>query len=115
MARREGIDPEELVGKSTPAPDMPVEYSLYVTAFLALDSEREYLRPIPWTAKAAYCSFYELDKEQTDYLMELITRVDNAVLVEREKKAKRDGKNANGPSKSNVRVGGRNRGRGQRA
>lgn len=95
MARNEG----RATPKRDTGPEYSVELGLYVTAYLELDSERDYLSPIPWTAKAKYCEFYGFDSEQAEWLMAIIKRVDNAVLLQRQKEAKsKHGENTTRPS-----------------
>lgn len=53
-----------------------------------LDADRiDRLSPIKWTALAKFVDFYQLDGDQTDWLMAVIPIADNIVLQDRRKKA----------------------------
>lgn len=71
------------------APNLIVGLQIYLTAFLDLDSERSHamaLAPIPWTSIRQYADAYSLDEEQTEDLIFLIKRLDNAHLARLAKK-----------------------------
>ena len=71
---------------------MPEAYQLYVTAYIRLDGEREYTRPIPWSAIVAYCAFYGLSTEQTEWAVEVLERVDRVIREARFKEVNKGGK-----------------------
>jgi hypothetical protein len=81
---------QQLLDKIGDSPDPGIELELYVNAYLDLDTEREWLSPIPWSKIAFYCIFNQLSEDQTWTMIELIRRVDNAIVVARNKKAKAD-------------------------
>jgi hypothetical protein len=80
---------KEHIGKFTAS--VPELLKIYETAFYRLDSERDYLRNIPWSKIIYYCEYYELTSEQTEWMVEIIERVDNEVLKTREKEVKKGG------------------------
>lgn len=73
---------------------VPEQWKLYFQAYLRLEGDRPSdLAPIPWSAMAHYCRFYRLTTDQSDWLIEIIEQVDNAVLEKRKKDADKGGKN----------------------
>lgn len=70
------------------APELRIGLQVYFQGFFDLDSERERLSPIPWTAMKAYCQFNEFDDEETDDFIYLIRKMDSANL---ERLAKKNG------------------------
>jgi hypothetical protein len=70
---------------------VPELLKIYETAFYRLDSERDYLRNIPWSRIVQYCEYYDLTHEQTDWMIEVIERVDNEILKVRKKEVEKGG------------------------
>lgn len=80
QAMRAGEDMPERIAN---APELKSGLQLYLQAFFDLDAERTHalsLTPIPWTSIKAYAEFYAFDIEQTEDLLFLIRRMDNAHL-----------------------------------
>lgn len=64
--------------------------ALYVNAYLLLDGERsDELSPIPWSSMIQFCREYDLTIRQRDDMVDYIFRIDNKVIAERAKEAKR--------------------------
>jgi hypothetical protein len=61
---------------------------IFLTAYIDLDGEREYLRPIPWSAVINYAQFYEYDHTRAHELVYIIKSIDNVILPDRERKVK---------------------------
>lgn len=70
--------------------DLEAGMALYVNAYIDLDSEREWLRPIPWSAMVAYSRFYGLNHRQTEDLILYLRMIDADILKERAKDAERN-------------------------
>ncbi|QDP56587.1 MAG: hypothetical protein GOVbin2380_22 [Prokaryotic dsDNA virus sp.] len=80
---------EQMPERIANAPELKPGLQLYLQAFFDLDAERTHalsLTPIPWTSIKAYAEFYALDLEQTEDLLFLIRRMDNAHLQRLAKK-----------------------------
>lgn len=71
------------------APELKPGLQLFLQAFFDLDAERTHaltLTPIPWTSIKAYADAYALDEEQTEDLLFLVRRMDDAHLKRLAKK-----------------------------
>lgn len=87
-------------GKPSPerianAPELTNGLQVYLQAFFDLDAERTHalaLTPIPWTSINAYSKAYGFDEEQTEDLLYLIRKMDNAHLARLSKKQPKAGK-----------------------
>lgn len=64
--------------------------SLYVMAYIDLDTEREYLQNIPWSSIVRWGLFYSLSHRQIEDLITYTRVIDNAILKDRKKDAERD-------------------------
>lgn len=65
------------------SPSLESGMELYYQAFLDLNSCRQVGMgegPIPWTAIAYYCRFFEMDEETTDDVMYMVRGLDNEYL-----------------------------------
>lgn len=56
---------------------------LYATAYIMLDTEREYCSYIPWSAIVAYGQYYDFTKDQIDWLVEVCRLVDKTIVAKR--------------------------------
>lgn len=72
---------------------MPDQWGLYYTAYIRLEGERyRFTGHIPWSKVMEYCQAYQLSAEQTEWMIEIIERVDNAVVAKRIEDGKKSGK-----------------------
>jgi hypothetical protein len=86
---------EEMPERIANAPELQSGLQLYLQAFFDLDAERTHalaLTPIPWTSINAYSIAYGLEEEQTEDLLYLIRKMDNAHLARLSKKQPKTGK-----------------------
>ncbi len=70
-------------------PELDFGLSLYLDAFLELDSERTHFHGptrIPWSSIARYAEFNEFTKEQAENLFFFVRKLDEQVLKEIEEK-----------------------------
>lgn len=72
------------------ANELEVGMTLYVMAYIDLDSERPYLEVIPWTSIIRWGLFYGLNHRQIEDLITYTRVIDGAILKDRKKKS--DGK-----------------------
>lgn len=92
IAKQASLSGEQLPERIANAPTLHLGLELFLQAFFDLDSERSHgftLTPIPFTSVLTYARLYELDEEQTEDLLFLIRRMDNAHLARLDKKAKK--------------------------
>jgi len=71
------------------APELLPGLQVYLQAFFDLDAERTHalsLTPIPWTSIRAYADAYAFDEEQTEDLLYLVRKMDDAHLKRLSKK-----------------------------
>ena len=85
------------------APKLDEAFSLFLTAFFELDSERSNANgatPIPWRSIAEYAEVFEFSEEQREDLFFFVRRLDSAHLGKMIKKQQAEmqrGRNASRP------------------
>jgi hypothetical protein len=70
-----------------------IEYdgtALYVTAYLDLDTERQFLEVIPWSAIIRWGLYYRLSSRQIEDLITYTRLIDREILKDRKRDAERD-------------------------
>jgi hypothetical protein len=77
---------ERIAADNSTAVQLPDRLSVYLSAYLMLETERpDDLSFIPWSKYVMYGQYYGLDRDQIDWLIEIGFFVDNSILAERRK------------------------------